>query len=71
MEPPSKKMRKLLDEDSDSGDDNGGVPIGDSLDDGFKINEEYAKRFEYNKKREEVQKRTVDLVCRSYSSTDH
>lgn len=63
MEPPSKKMRKLLDEDSssDSGDDAGGVSIGNAVDDGFKINEEYAKRFEHNKKREEVQKRTFPL----------
>lgn len=57
MEPPSKKMRKLLDEDSDSGDDAGGVPIGKSPGGSFKINEDYAKRFEHNKKREEVQKR--------------
>lgn len=59
MEPPSKKMRKLLDEDSssDSGDDAGGVPITDSGDTGFTINEEYARRFEHNKKREEVAKR--------------
>ncbi|KAJ5468402.1 hypothetical protein N7475_006154 [Penicillium sp. IBT 31633x] len=57
MEPPSKKMRKLLDQDSDSdsGDDAGGVLLGkQSLDTGFKINEEYARRFEHNKKREEV-----------------
>ncbi|KAJ5746432.1 hypothetical protein N7520_011614 [Penicillium odoratum] len=56
MEPPSKKMRKLLDDDSDSGDDAGGVPISKSPEAGFKINEDYAKRFEYNKKREEVAK---------------
>lgn len=63
MEPPSKKMRKLLDEDSssDSGEDAGGVSIGNPADAGFKINEEYAKRFEHNKKREEVQKRTFLL----------
>ncbi|KAJ5163431.1 KRR1 interacting protein 1 [Penicillium coprophilum] len=57
MEPPSKKMRKLLDQDSDSdsGDDAGGVLLGkQSPDTGFKINEEYARRFEHNKKREEV-----------------
>jgi protein KRI1 len=56
MEPPSKKMRKLLDEDSssDSGDDAGGVSIGKSPDSSFKINEDFARRFEYNKKREEV-----------------
>ncbi|KAJ5084619.1 hypothetical protein NUU61_009198 [Penicillium alfredii] len=59
MEPPSKKMRKLLDEDSssDSGDAAGGVPLGkQSPNSEFKINEEFARRFEYNKKREEVQK---------------
>lgn len=59
MEPPSKKARKLLDDDSasDSGDESGGVPIGkQSEDDSFNINEEYARRFEYNKKREEMQK---------------
>jgi len=33
-----------------SGDINGGATIG------FKINEEYAKRFEHNKKREELQR---------------
>ncbi|KAJ5514274.1 KRR1 interacting protein 1 [Penicillium fimorum] len=57
MEPPSKKMRKLLDQDSDSdsGDDAGGVLLNkQSPDAGFKINEDYARRFEHNKKREEV-----------------
>lgn len=57
MEPPSKKARKLLDDDSDSGDESGGVPIGKQSDaDSFQINEEYARRFEHNKKREEMQK---------------
>lgn len=57
MEPPSKKMRKLLehDSDSDSEDDAGGVLLGkQSPDAGFKINEDFARRFEHNKKREEV-----------------
>ncbi|CAG8091374.1 unnamed protein product [Penicillium salamii] len=57
MEPPSKKMRKLLehDSDSDSGDESGGVLLGkQSPDAGFKINEDFARRFEHNKKREEV-----------------
>ncbi|KAJ5960250.1 KRR1 interacting protein 1 [Penicillium vulpinum] len=57
MEPPSKKMRKLLehDSDSDSGDDAGGVLLGkQSPEASFKINEDYARRFDYNKKREEV-----------------
>ncbi|OOF97136.1 hypothetical protein ASPCADRAFT_143329 [Aspergillus carbonarius ITEM 5010] len=56
MEPPSKRSRKLLDDDSssDSGDESGGVPITNE-DITFKINEDYARRFEYNKKREEKQ----------------
>ncbi|KAL5337670.1 KRI1-like family-domain-containing protein [Aspergillus crustosus] len=56
MEPPAKKSRKLLQEDSssDSGDESGGVSLG-ALPEGpaFKINEAYARRFEYNKRREE------------------
>lgn len=54
-------MRKLLDDnsDSESGDDAGGVPLGkQSSDTGFKVNEDYARRFEHNKKREEVARRT-------------
>ncbi|KAF2742140.1 Krr1-domain-containing protein [Sporormia fimetaria CBS 119925] len=43
-ERPVKKA-KLLDDSDDDGEDNGGV--------GLKINEEYAKRFEHNKKRAE------------------
>ncbi|KAI9375730.1 KRI1-like family C-terminal-domain-containing protein [Aspergillus egyptiacus] len=51
MEPPAKKSRKLLDDESssDSGDDSGGVPLD------LKINEDYARRFEHNKRREEMQ----------------
>lgn len=41
--------RKLLD-DSDSDSEDGGAAVGDS---GLKINEDYARRFEYNKNREE------------------
>ncbi|KAJ5130940.1 uncharacterized protein N7515_006979 [Penicillium bovifimosum] len=56
MEPPSKKIRKLLEHDSDSdSDDAGGALLGkQSADSGFSINEDYARRFEHNKKREEV-----------------
>ena len=45
-EPPTKKA-KLLDntDDEDSDNDNGGASL--------KINEEYARRFEHNKKRAE------------------
>lgn len=61
MEPPAKKSRKLFDDDSssDSGDESGGVPVNNGVT--FKVNEEYARRFEHNKKREEMQKRT--FIC--------
>lgn len=45
---PSKKS-KLLDESDDSDAEGGGVTL--------KVNEEYARRFEYNKKREEQHRR--------------
>jgi protein KRI1 len=52
---PAKTM--MLD-DSDASDsednDNGGASLETS---GFKVNEEYARRFEHNKKREELQRR--------------
>lgn len=48
------------DSDSDSGDEAGGVLLGkQSADTGFKINEDYARRFEHNKKREEVARRML------------
>ncbi|KAF9895400.1 KRRI-Interacting protein 1 [Aspergillus nanangensis] len=60
MEPPAKKSRKLLDDDSssDSGDDSGGVSLNSksAAENVLKINEEYARRFEHNKKREELQR---------------
>jgi protein KRI1 len=49
---PKAAKRNLLD-DSDSDSDNGGAQLGKT---DFKVNEEYARRFEYNKKREERQK---------------
>lgn len=64
MEPPAKKSRKLLEEDSssDSGDESGGVPLGGlSTGDAFKINEDYARRFEHNKRREERQQLEAKL----------
>jgi hypothetical protein len=64
MEPPAKRSRKLLEDDSssDSGDESGGVPLGDSSEGvTFKINEEYARRFEHNKRREEMQQRTCNV----------
>ncbi|KAM0456047.1 hypothetical protein ACHAPV_007597 [Trichoderma viride] len=48
--PSNPNKRKLLD-DSDSDSDDAGAAIGGS---GFKVNEEYARRFEHNKKREET-----------------
>jgi protein KRI1 len=53
--PNQAEARANLLVDSDSGSDEeeaGGAP----LENGFKINEEYAKRFEHNKKREELQR---------------
>lgn len=47
--------RKLLN-DSDSDSDDGGAALEDNT---FKVNEEYARRFEYNKKREERQRRKL------------
>ncbi|KAL4974432.1 KRI1-like family C-terminal-domain-containing protein [Aspergillus desertorum] len=62
MEPPAKRSRKLLEEDwsSDSENEAGGVSLGDSGA-GFKINEEYARRFEHNKRREELQQLEAKL----------
>lgn len=51
MEPPAKKSRKIFeDSESDTDDAQGGVAVPE-----FKINQDYARRFEYNKKREERQ----------------
>ena len=44
---PGSKKRKLI--------DTGGDDLADG-EVGFKINEEYARRFEHNKKREELQR---------------
>ena len=62
---PRKRTKTLLDEDSSSSsnDDHNSsrdAEVGDdkssSNGDGFTINQEYARRFEHNKKREEQQK---------------
>lgn len=57
---PSKKVRILSedegsDKDNDNSDDSvgGGAKVYQSGD-GFKVNEEYARRFEHNKKREDL-----------------
>ncbi len=53
-----KKPNLLDDSDRPSSNDesDGGVEV-DSDEPVFKINQEYAKRFEHNKKREELQRR--------------
>ncbi|KAL4765705.1 KRI1 family protein [Aspergillus foveolatus] len=58
----AKRSRKLLEDDSssDSENESGGVSLGDSGA-GFKINEEYARRFEHNKRREELQQLEAKL----------
>lgn len=58
MEPPAKKSRKLLEDESssDSENESGGVSLGDASG-AFKVNEDYARRFEHNKRREEMQQR--------------
>lgn len=50
----AKPPKRTLLNDSDSDSDDGGAAVQDST---FKVNEEYARRFEYNKKREERQRR--------------
>ncbi|KAF9775339.1 hypothetical protein IL306_006562 [Fusarium sp. DS 682] len=51
-EEPKNTKRTLLD-DSDSESEDGGAVIGTT---GFKVNEDFARRFEHNKKREERQR---------------
>lgn len=64
-ERPQKKTKGLLEEDDsseteNSASDSGGVPIANpkaSLNGhGFTVNQEFARRFEHNKKREELQR---------------
>lgn len=60
---PQKRIKTLLEEDSSSNDDHNssrdaevGQDKSSSKGHGFTINQEYARRFEHNKKREEQQK---------------
>jgi len=55
-EPPTKKA-KLLDNTDDEGSDDEDNQGGVSL----KVNEDYARRFEYNKKRAELHRRMSGL----------
>ncbi|KAI7279459.1 hypothetical protein KC345_g5376 [Hortaea werneckii] len=57
---PAKRAKLLSDDEASSSEDEGGRKAGvalpsqpDEAQNGFKINAEYAKRFEHNKKREE------------------
>lgn len=59
MEPPAKRPRKLIEESDweiDLENGPGGLVKNEEGELEFKINEEYARRFEYNKKREEMQR---------------
>ena len=60
----SKVSKRNLLDDSDSDSDDGGAKVGDS----FKVNEEYARRFEYNKKREEKQRREFCSTLKNWQS---
>lgn len=62
------KMTLMDDSSSDSSsDEDGGEDGGAKLDESiFKINEDYAKRFEHNKKREEMQRCTYFLPIEIY-----
>ncbi|KAL9611203.1 MAG: hypothetical protein Q9167_004151 [Letrouitia subvulpina] len=57
LNPPRKKSKAMLaNDDSDSEDSHGGVPLQANSDAHhvFSINKEFARRFEYNKRREEA-----------------
>ena len=67
VERPAKKAKLTLDlddSDSDTASSTGGgvYHAADAEGTGFKINTQYARRFEYNKKREEVQQRASSQV---------
>lgn len=65
MEPPSKRQKKVL-FDNDSSDDESDAPqardgasnVDESGTFKLNVNQEFAKRFEHNKKREELQQCT-------------
>lgn len=69
MEPPAKRPRKLIDESDEENDlENGpGLVKNEDGELEFKINEEYARRFEYNKKREEMQRRELQYRTQSFN----
>jgi protein KRI1 len=63
-ERPQKRIKALLDDNSSGEEDSissaGGVPVKEEVSSsnghGFTVNQEFARRFEHNKKREELQK---------------
>ena len=62
-EPPRKKARSLLEDDDASATSFDDAPGGallssESSSNVLTINQEFARRFEHNKRREELQKRT-------------
>lgn len=64
---PEKRARVLLSEDSDgesetSADENQTASARDSRNYVLSVNEDFARRFEHNKKREELQQRTSNTV---------
>lgn len=63
-EDPKRTKRNLLD-DSDSESEDGGAPVVAS---DFKVNEDFARRFEHNKKREERQRRMYSIGNHSQQS---
>lgn len=64
---PTKRLKALLEEDDTSDEEKsvsgnaGGEPAGNDASEsggnGFKVNQEFARRFEHNKKREELHRR--------------
>ena len=66
---PEKKSRPLLEVDTSEEENesisSGGVALNSSVSpinqNGFTINQDFARRFEHNKKREELQKRSYEL----------
>lgn len=65
--PTQATARKNLLVDSDSDSEAEVAPV----DTGFKVNEEFAKRFEYNKKREELSRRKPHSLRRIDSIIDN
>ena len=71
-ERPTKRLKALLEEDETSNEEDsvfsndGAVPMRNvkqsPSNHGFKVNQEFARRFEHNKKREELHKREESIL---------